>query len=159
MSTRLVVIAAAAAVGQQQGAVPSSDDPAMPVDPAMLARIRAALGPATGAWCAPEQSARDTAGSLDLEPDEVGALAAWWGEDGGEPLEGLLARTGGWLEDVDAGTRRGVVVASPPVVRALVVNALDAPAAVFWRLDVAVLSVSVLTRADDRWRVRSIGDR
>ena len=52
-----------------------------------------------------------------------------------------------------------MVVASLPVVRVFVVHGLGAPASVFWRLDVAVLSVSVLTRAEDTWRVRSIEDR
>jgi broad specificity phosphatase PhoE len=116
-----------------------------------------------------------------VETEEAPPLAAWWGPDAGEPLDAVLARTGTWLDTVTG--RRAVVVASPPIVRALVVHALAAPAPVFWRIDVAVLSVSVLTRADvsraspraseqggdvsraseqggtATWRVRSISDR
>ena len=91
--------------------------------------------------------------------EEAPQLAAWWGPEAGESLDAVLARTGAWLDAVASTERRAVVVASPPVVRALVVHALGAPAPVFWRLDVAVLSVSVLTRADSLWRVRSISDR
>ena len=119
----------------------------------------AACGTATAGWHAPERAARDTAVAIGLATEEAPALAAWWGPDHGEPLDALLARTAAWLDAVVLSERRAVVVASPPVVRALVVHALGAPASVFWRLDVAVLSVSVLTRAEDTWRVRSIGDR
>jgi hypothetical protein len=81
-------------------------------------------------WHAPERAARDTAAALGLATVEAPALAAWWGPDDG-PLGRLLARVGGWLEGVDVAPGRRVVVASPPVVRALVVHGLGADEAVF----------------------------
>jgi hypothetical protein len=159
MSARLVAITSSPAPGQHRAIAPRPDDEPAPIDASTRARLVAACGTATAGWHAPERAARDTAEAIGLASEEAPALAAWWGPDHGEPLDALLARTGTWLDTVDLSQRRGVVVASPPVVRALVVQALGAPASVFWRLDVAVLSVSVLTRAEDTWRVRSIGDR
>ena len=158
MSTRLVLIASAPAARQHRGVAPSPDDPAAPLDDASASRLRVAIGTVVAGWHAPERAARDTATAIGLATEEVPQLAAWWGPEAGEPLDAVLARTGAWL---DARRRNGaaVVVASPPIVRALVVHALGAPATMFWRLDVAVLSVSVLTRADATWRVRSISDR
>jgi Histidine phosphatase superfamily (branch 1) len=157
MSSRLVLIAAAPGAQQHRGVAPRPDDQAGPLDDASTDRLRASIGTLVTGWHAPERAARDTAIALGASTDEAPQLAAWWGPDAGEPLDDVLARTGAWLAAL--GERRAVVVASPPVVRALIVHALGAPAGVFWRLDVAVLSVSVLTRADATWRVRSISDR
>lgn len=74
-------------------------------------------------------------------------MAAWWGTNAGESLDAVLARTGVWLHEVASTERCAVVAPSPPTVRALVVRALGAPTPVFWRLDIAGLSVSTLRRA------------
>jgi len=127
------------------------------VDEQRAVRVRRMLTGAATGWHAPEQAAVDTAAILGLTTVEAAALAAWWGPDDG-PLDAVMARVGDWLDAVDSEPGRRVVVASPAVVRALVVHALGADATVFWRLDVAVWSVTVLTRAAAQWRVRSISD-
>jgi len=157
MSSRLILVASAPSAGQRRGVAPGPDDPAAPLDDASAIRLRVAIGKAVVGWHAPERAARDTAAAIGLVTEEAPRLAAWWGPASGEPLDAVLARTGAWLDSLPE--RRAVAVASPPVVRALVVHALAAPAVTFWRLDVAVLSVSVLTRADGTWRVRSISER
>ena len=159
MSTRLVAISSSPAPGQHRAVAPRPDDAPAPIDPATRARLVAACGTATVGWHAPERAARDTAAGIGLATAEAPALAAWWGPDHGERLPSLLARAATWLDELAAAGPRVVVVASPPVVRALVVHALGAAPSVFWRLDVAVLSVSVLTRTEGQWRVRSISDR
>ena len=112
----------------------------------------------TAGWQAPERAARATASSIGVGTEEAPELAAWWGPDEDEPLDGMLARVGDWLDGVDPEIRRGLVVASPPIVRALAVRALGAHPPVFWRLDVATLSVTVLTRTGSHWRLRSLSD-
>jgi len=102
---------------------------------------------------------------------------------GGEPLTALLARVAGWLAEVDvvakpagsagaggsaaagvsvagAGSAGGpavghtVAVTHAAVVRAAVVVTLGAPAAGFWRIDVAPLTATVLRGGPGRWTVR-----
>ena len=159
MTTRLVLIASAPAAGQHRGVAPGPDDPAVPLDDASAIRLRVAIGTVVVGWHAPERAARDTAAALGLVTGEAPQLAAWWGADAGESVDAALARTGAWLDAVASAERRAVVVASPPTVRALVVHALGAPTPVFWRLDIAVLSATTLTRAGATWSVRSISDR
>jgi broad specificity phosphatase PhoE len=99
---------------------------------------------------------------------------------GGESLTALLARVGDWLDAVDltaapdgsAGAREragavggagsaggdavghAVAVTHAAVVRAAVVVTLGAPAAGFWRIDVAPLTATVLRGGPGRWTVR-----
>lgn len=73
---------------------------------------------------------------------------------GGESLHALIARVGAWLDDRSAETGRVAAVVEPAVVRAALVHALGLPAAVFWRLDVAPLSVTELSGRAGRWNLR-----
>jgi broad specificity phosphatase PhoE len=99
---------------------------------------------------------------------------------GGESLTALLARVRDWLDAVDltaapdgsAGAREragavggagsaggdavghAVAVTHAAVVRAAVVVTLGAPAAGFWRIDVAPLTATVLRGGPGRWTVR-----
>ena len=99
---------------------------------------------------------------------------------GGESLTALLARVAAWLAAVDptaapdgsAGARgwagaaggagsagggavgHAVAVTHAAVVRAAVVVTLGAPAAGFWRIDVAPLTATVLRGGPGRWTVR-----
>jgi broad specificity phosphatase PhoE len=52
-----------------------------------------------------------------------------------------------------------VAVTHPSVVRAAIVQVLDAPAASFWRLDIAPASLTDLRYDGRRWRVRATGVR
>jgi broad specificity phosphatase PhoE len=93
---------------------------------------------------------------------EPEAIAAWLGDDtvaphGGESHHRLKARVGAFLDHVGA-TLRGhtIVVAQPAVIRAAIVHAIAATPQSFWRIDIAPLSQTKLTRSNDRWRLRAI---
>ncbi|MET7620776.1 histidine phosphatase family protein [Streptomyces sp. NPDC005408] len=96
--------------------------------------------------------------------DEVGvsepeAVSAWLSDPaavphGGESLRALCARVGGWLESLPGEAGRVLAVVEPGVVRAAVVHALALPAEVFWRLDVAPLTLTELSGRVGRWNLR-----
>jgi broad specificity phosphatase PhoE len=186
MSARLVLIAAVPTATERRGAWPCFDDAAEPIAPLTAAWLREAAHGASEVRCAPERAAGDTAVAIGATAHVEPELAAWslgswagrrpedvaaeepaavdaWRHDpssappGGESLRCLLRRTATWLDVLAVERWRVVAVASAPVVRALAVAALDADPAVFWRLDVSAPSVSVLTRHDGAWRVRTIG--
>ncbi|MFH8220606.1 histidine phosphatase family protein [Streptomyces sp. NPDC018057] len=99
-----------------------------------------------------------------LALDEVGAaepeaLARWLGDPasaphGGESVAQLCGRVAGWLAETAGAEGRGVAVVEPEVVRAAVVAALGLDAAVFWRLDVAPLTVTEVSGRAGRWNLR-----
>ncbi len=103
-----------------------------------------------GSWCG-----RTLAEVHASDPDGAGA----WMTDpaacphGGESLIALLARVGEWLDGQAAIDERAIAVTHAGVVKAAVVYALGAPAAAFWRVDVAPLAVTELHAHDGRWTV------
>jgi broad specificity phosphatase PhoE len=134
--------------------------------------------------CAPDPACRETGHLLGVVPevddgvrgwdlgrwagatlDEVAAqrpddVAAWLTDPsaaphGGETLAALLARVRGWLAGAAPG--HTLVICGPAVARAAVVAVLDAPAAAFWRIDVAPLTVTDLRGGPPRWTVRATG--
>jgi broad specificity phosphatase PhoE len=140
------------------------------------------LARADAVWTAPEARARQTARAAGLaatvepalrdldvgrwqgmalgaiEPD---ALRAWYDDaacapHGGEPLAALVERVGAWLRDRAGDGTRTLAVTHAAVIRAAVVSVLDAPAAAFWRVDVAPLSRTVLHAHDGTWSVRAV---
>lgn len=94
------------------------------------------------------------------EPEQV---QAWLGDPeqaphGGETLVALLGRVAAWLDAVpDDG--HTVAVTHAAVVRAAVVAVLDAPAAAFWRIDVAPLTATRLSGRAGRRTLRSTAAR
>jgi broad specificity phosphatase PhoE len=186
VSDRILLIASAPTSDERHGAWARHDDTAEPISAEVAERLRHAGRGAVRVRRGPERAALVTAEALGLDATVDESLRAWsmgswagrriaevaaddparfeaWRQDpavappGGETLLALLDRTSTWLQDATPGGRRGVVVTSASVVRAFVVAALDAAPDVFWRLDVAALSVSVLTRHDRVWRVRTVG--
>jgi broad specificity phosphatase PhoE len=100
----------------------------------------------------------------DVERAEPEAVEAWLTDPdaaphGGESVRALLARVATWLEG--QALRTGSVVAVTPgsFVKAAVVTAFDAPAATFWRVDVAPASVTELHARDGPWTVSRVNDR
>lgn len=94
------------------------------------------------------------------EPD---AVAAWMASPeaaphGGESLAALVARIGAWLAELPANGRT-VAVTHGGVVKAAVVLALEAPLSAFWRIDVAPLSLTELSRHDGRWTISRVNAR
>ncbi len=91
----------------------------------------------------------------EQHPDQV---AAWTTDPdfdghGGETLTQVIARVGRWLDQPVATPRTGrlIAVTHPAVIRSAVVHALQAPAASFWRIDVAPLAVVELRGGAGRW--------
>ncbi|GGK66954.1 hypothetical protein Ppa06_23620 [Planomonospora parontospora subsp. parontospora] len=92
----------------------------------------------------------------EVEAAEPMELAAWLSDPeaaphGGESVLDLLGRVAGWLSAAAPG--RTVAVTHPAVVRAAVVQVLDAPARSFWRVDAAPLARVALTGRGGHWRL------
>ncbi len=97
----------------------------------------------------------------EREPD---AVRAWMGDadaapHGGESLRELLARVGGWLERQAPLDGTAVAITHGGVIKACVVSGLCAPAAAFWQVDVAPLSITELHAHDGRWTIARVNDR
>ena len=180
MNARLTLVAHASTAATAR-ALFSRDEG---LEPRGAAAAGAASAPRriTRAVCSPARAAVETAGALGLaatvDPgladwhlgswrgralDEIAAahpaeVAAWLADPdavphGGEPLTALLARVAGRLAAAD-GEGHTVAVTHAAVVRAAVVVTLGAPAAGFWRIDVAPLTATVLRGGPGRWTVR-----
>ncbi|MFI1864856.1 histidine phosphatase family protein [Streptomyces jumonjinensis] len=90
---------------------------------------------------------------------EPAAVARWLDDPaaaphGGEPLAGLCARVGGWLDSLPPDAGRVLAVVEPAVVRAALVAALGLAPATFWRLDAEPLTLTGLTGGSGRWNLR-----
>ncbi|WP_433528338.1 histidine phosphatase family protein [Micromonospora sp. CA-263727] len=96
----------------------------------------------------------------DLVAERPAEVARWLTDGGaaphgGESLHDLLDRSGRWLREVPGSVRALVAVTHPMVIRALVVNALGAGPASFWRIDIAPLTGTVLRGDSGRWTLRT----
>ena len=102
-----------------------------------------------------------------LTPDDVAArdphaLAAWTADPssappGGESVDMVRWRVGRWLDSLPANAGPVLAVTTSAVIRAAVVNVLNAPTASFWHVDVPPLSTVQLTSYNGRWNVRLSG--
>ncbi|MFH7597043.1 histidine phosphatase family protein [Streptomyces racemochromogenes] len=107
-------------------------------------------GPDTGEW------AGRTLDEVAAEDPE--AVRRWLTDPefappgGGESVTALITRTGEHLAGLEPGPHR--VVVAQAVVRAVVVAALELPAAAFWRLDVRPDTETVLSGRAGRWNLR-----
>ncbi|MEJ2861402.1 histidine phosphatase family protein [Actinomycetospora flava] len=114
----------------------------------------APAGPDPGDW-----AGRSPA---DLLADDAAALQAWMTDPdaappGGESLAALVARVGTWMDALPREDRTvGLAVVDPPVVRAAIAHALGAGPAAAWRVDVAPLTLAVLTGGAGRWNLRML---
>jgi broad specificity phosphatase PhoE len=182
-SARLTLLAAAPTAATAAAAVPA-DEPLDARGRRWAADARGRVPRADRVRCAPDRASRETAAALDLMPQVDAEVRGWdlgrwagvkldeltaqrpadvtaWLTDpaaaphGGEPLTALLARVRGWLAGVLPG--HTVVLCGPAVVRAAVVVVLGAPAAAFWRVDVAPLTVTDLRGGPARWTIRAVG--
>jgi broad specificity phosphatase PhoE len=135
---------------------------------------------------APARVARETAAALGLNADvemalrdcdygqwrglalndvvvrEPDGFAAWLGDPaaephGGESVVGLIERTRVWLGESLLKDGATLAVTHASVIRALIVNALRAGPATFWRIDVAPLTIVRLSGRDGRWTLMALG--
>jgi broad specificity phosphatase PhoE len=139
------------------------------------------VGAADTVLCGPETRTRETAEVLGLSAlvdirladldcgqwrgsglDEVqpGQLALWLTEPDscphdGESIVALIARVRGWLADISRTPGRIVAITHPAVIRAVILNALDAPPKSFWRMDIAPASRTALHHRGMVWTLRS----
>jgi len=99
----------------------------------------------------------------EVSGSEPGAVSEWLTDPsaaphGGESLREFCARVGDWLESLtgpaDGGDVRVLAVVEPSLVRASIVRALALPVEVFWRLDVAPLTLTGLSGRAGRWNLR-----
>ncbi|MER5767192.1 histidine phosphatase family protein [Streptomyces sp. NPDC001985] len=118
--------------------------------------LAAREAPELGEWDMGRWRGRSLAEVSRDEPDAVGH----WLTDpsaaphGGEALTALCARVGGWLDALPPDTGRLVAVVDPAVARAALVHALGLPLPVFWRLDIAPLTLTELSSRAGRWNLR-----
>jgi broad specificity phosphatase PhoE len=89
------------------------------------------------------------------EPDD---FAVWLSDPaiaphGGESVAALIERTGAWLGKSLSRDGATLAVTHASVVRAAIVSALGACPSVFWRIDVAPLSLARLSGREGRWNL------
>ncbi|MDC0768531.1 histidine phosphatase family protein [Streptomyces sp. HD] len=89
---------------------------------------------------------------------EPAAVGQWLADPasaphGGESVRDLCLRIGRWLDGAARTEGRTVAVVEPDVVRAVVVQVLDAPAAAFWRVDVPPLTATAISGRSGRWNL------
>ncbi|WP_329100487.1 histidine phosphatase family protein [Micromonospora sp. NBC_01699] len=183
MTTRLVLVSHAPTAAVRRAAFPL-DEPLDEHGRADAGTAAGTLPRHDAVLCAPARRCVETAVALGLDPtvddglrdgdlgrwagltldrvaaDEPEAVAAWLTDPaaaphGGESLHDLLARTGDWLRDLPVATRTVVAVTHPMVIRALLVTAIAATPASFWRIDIPPLTRTVLRGGGDRWTLRS----
>ncbi|MFK3979147.1 histidine phosphatase family protein [Micromonospora sp. NPDC050397] len=187
MTTRLILVAHASTSAVRRAAFPL-DEPLDGHGLADATAAADTLPRHDAARCAPSRRCLETAAALGLTPtmdnglrdgdlgrwsgrtlddvaaDEPAAVAAWLTDPtaaphGGESLGDLLDRTGAWLSELPGTAGTVIAVTHPMVIRALVVNAIAATPASFWRIDVAPLTRTVLRGGAGRWNLRRMADR
>jgi broad specificity phosphatase PhoE len=169
---RLVLVRSAATAATRRAAF-ASDEPLDAGGVRAAERLAGMLGRVDAARSSPARRARMTAAAAglaaDVDPDLAGpdpgpwsgltldevvardprGLAAWL--DDPDPDGGLRARVTGFLARAHDWPGTTVAVTHAGWVRTAVLAALDAPAAAFWRVDVAPASLTVLHRRDRGW--------
>jgi broad specificity phosphatase PhoE len=98
----------------------------------------------------------------DVVAREPDAVAKWLHDPsaaphGGETLQSLMQRVGEWLGGENVTHRQTIVVTHASVIRAVIVQAIEAELPSFWRIDIAPLSVTRLTGDGSRWNLAAIG--
>jgi broad specificity phosphatase PhoE len=159
-----------------------ADEAIEPIEPASAIALKNALPHPKTVWLGPEARVRQTAGSLsllgitefslrdrqygawsgqrlkDLSCGQTEDFMAWLSDPnfappGGESICDLVKRVAGWLDGRLNDQGPVIAVASPNVVRAAVVHAINAPLSAFSQLDVGHLRKVVFSNQGARWRV------
>ncbi|UDJ81471.1 histidine phosphatase family protein [Kosakonia oryzae] len=162
------------------------DDPLTETSVNQLRQLKECVGPFSKVWTAPDLPARQTTSALGLcgesvaelaEPgyghwagipikkvieQEHGAFQCWLSGDappGGENIVQVMARTGRWLSLRVAERGCQCAIVSSTVIRAIVIQLLDAPASSFQLIDIQPLSMTQLSSNGKRWHLSCLGRR
>lgn len=92
----------------------------------------------------------------DVDAEDPAGARAWMLDPeavphGGESLAAFAARVAAWLDRQAQLDGTAAAITHGGVVKAAIVRALGAPLPVFWRVDVAPLSVTELRAHDGHW--------
>lgn len=161
------------------------DDPLTEVSQKQAQELKGCFGPFSKTWTAPDQAACQTSRELGFLSESVWELAEagygrWKGVSikkvieqdygtfqcwlsGEAPPEGekiaqVMARTGIWLSRRVSDRGIHCAVASSTVIRAIVIQILDAPASSLQLIDILPLSTTLLRSDGKRWHVVSLGN-
>lgn len=96
---------------------------------------------------------------VDVASNHPGEFACWLSDPagaphGGESITALIARVASWLDAI-ASADSVIAITHPAVLRAASLHVLNAPAASFWRIDVAPLAMLDLRHDSRRWAMRA----
>lgn len=185
MTTRLDLVAHGASSATRAARFP--DDEAVEASSVVtLETLRGRLRPYDRVLTAPARAARETAAALGFDADVETALrdcdygrwrglaltdvavresddyAAWLDDPsaaphGGESLTAVIERAGAWLGELLSREGATLAITHASVIRAAIVSALGAGPSVFWRIDVAPLSLARLSGRERRWNLVSLG--
>lgn len=179
---RLSILCHGATTDRRSAAFPA-DEPLADGEGAKALAIDLSLTGNTRIFAGPELRTRQTADALGLDyttdrnfcdldyghwrgrtlteisgeqPDNI---AAWVSDasaapHGGESISVVLARVSAWMQDRFASGGHDVIVTHPAVIRAMVIVALGAPVAAFWKLDVGHLTLTDIRSDGRRWALR-----
>ena len=94
--------------------------------------------------------------------EDPASLSAWMADPaatphGGESVVHLIARVGAWLDQQATITGPVIAITHAAVIRAAIVHAIGAPPGSFRHIDIAPLSVTLLSAHDGRWSLGGIG--
>jgi broad specificity phosphatase PhoE len=185
MTTRLDLVAHGASSATRDARFP--DDEAIEASSVLaLEALRGGLRPYSRVLIAPARAARETAAALGFDGDVETALrdcdyGRWRGlaltdvamrepdefaaslgdptatPHGGESLTALIERADAWLGESLSRGGATLAVTHASFVRAAIVSALGAGPSVFWRIDVAPLSLARLSGHERRWNLVALG--
>ncbi|PTX42816.1 broad specificity phosphatase PhoE [Gemmobacter caeni] len=159
----------------------SGDEPLLPGPPAgqsLLSRGRKALS-------SPARACLETAARLGVAPKtdsalanldcgrwtglalaqvaetEPEALVQWiddptWRGHGGESRSDLVLRVADWLQGLSQDGTHCLAFTHSPVIRALVLHILEAPAPAFWSLDIGPWTITEFRHDGRRWTLRAL---
>lgn len=177
-ASRLTLICHAITPLQKQGRFSDDESVAMDWQGAALS-LAAQYSKNPRLLCGPEARARQTAGLFGAQPVIEDALrdgdfGAWKGQGigqidsvqlnawltdstsaphGGESVEQICARVAQWLKSLEAQPGHVVAVTHPFIIRAALLNVMQLPMTMFYRIDVEPLAITEL-RFNSVWRLR-----
>lgn len=97
----------------------------------------------------------------EIEAQEPGALKAWRDDGlaaphGGESIARLRQRVSAWMAQQARERGHTLAISHAAVIRAAVIEVLDAPAEAFWHVDIEPLSLTDLRFDGRRWALRAL---